>query len=185
MADALEQLGEASAAFTSGRYRPAIKRALLAKELAPRDATVREVLGLSSYRAGDWDPALRELRAYRRMTGDTTHIPVEMDVLRALGRPPAVVTAWEELQNRGGTPAVMKEGKVVFGSHLIDQGQVQEAFDLVRPTRITANPFEEDRRLWYVAARAAALLGNIDEAKAKAQKEGKIIFTYFTRSYAH
>jgi tetratricopeptide (TPR) repeat protein len=165
VADALEQLGEAAAAFTAGRYRAALKRALRAKDLAPRDATVREVLGLSAYRCSDWDTALRELRSYRRMAGDTTHLPVEMDVLRALDRDDAVRDAWEELQRRGGSPAVLKEGRVVFASHLIDRGEPRAAWDLTHPDRIPKNPFEEDLRLWYVAARSAALLGDVATAK--------------------
>ena len=40
-----------------------------AKALAPRSASVREVLGLALYRLGRYRDALRELQAYRRMTG--------------------------------------------------------------------------------------------------------------------
>ena len=69
---ALEALGVASAAMADGRYHAAVKHAKKAKNLAPQDATVRETLGLSAYRIGDWDTALSELRAYRRMAGDAT-----------------------------------------------------------------------------------------------------------------
>ncbi len=164
MAGALEALGEASAALADGRYQAALRKARNAKELAPRDATVRETLALAAYRLGDWQTALAELRAYRRMSGETTHLPVEMDALRALGRPEGVEKAWAELQHRKGRPAVMKEGLVVYASHLIDTGRVAEALELTAPSRTGGRVFPEDLRVWYVAARAAALSGRAELA---------------------
>jgi tetratricopeptide (TPR) repeat protein len=165
VARALEALGEAAAAFTEGRYHQAMKWAEQAKGLSSRDATTRELLGLSAYRIGDWSTALRELRTYRRIAGETTHMPVEMDCLRALSRVDDVTEAWAELQRRGGRPGVLKEGKVVYASMLIDEGDIAGARSLVAPRRLKADPFPEDLRLWYVAARAAALEGDAEEAR--------------------
>ena len=161
---ALEALGEASAALADGRFHPAQRFARNAKELSPRDATVREILGLASYRLGDWGTALAELRTYRRLSGESTHLSVEMDVLRAMGRKADVEEAWNELERRGDVPAVLKEGRVVYGSFLIDEGRTAEARRVVTPRLLTNNPYPEDLRLWYVAARAAALEGDYDEA---------------------
>jgi len=165
IADALEALGEASAALGDAKYQKALRHALRAKELAPRDATVREVLALAAYRTGDWKQALRELRTYRRLSGELTHIPVEMDVLRALDKDDDVARAWKLLQDHGARPAVMKEARVVYASHMIDKGEIAEARAIVAPGRLSARPFEEDLRLWYVAARAAALDGDGVEAR--------------------
>ncbi|MFQ5555500.1 MAG: tetratricopeptide repeat protein [Acidimicrobiia bacterium] len=159
VAAALEALGEASASLGDGKYHAAVRHATKAKELAPRDATVRETLGLAAYRVGDWGKALSELRAYRRMSGETTHIPIEMDVLRALKRPADVEKMWVELERRGGRPGVQKEGLVVYASHLIDAGDAERALELTVPERTTGKVFPEDLRIWYVAARAAALAG--------------------------
>lgn len=164
VAGALAALEEAAAAFVQGRLRRALDRAETAKSLSPRDATARELLGLSAYRLGRWEQALQELRTYRRLSGDTTHLPVEMDVLRALRRPDAVEEAWRALNERGASPAVMKEGRVVYGSHLLDRGDARAAWRIVDPKRLSAEPFEEDLRVWYVAARAAAALGDQDAA---------------------
>ncbi len=164
VAGALEDLGEAAAAFTDGRYHQAVRRAERAKQSAPRDATVREILGLAAYRVGDWQTALRELRTYRRFTGETTHLPVEMDVLRALNRDEDVESAWQQLQDLGARPAVTKEGIVVYGSYLADHGRLEEAAKLVMPRRIKDDPFEEDLRVWYVASRVAAMQGNRSRA---------------------
>lgn len=165
VAGALEALGNAVEAFTDGRYHRALDQSRKAKNLAPRDQTVREVLGLSAYRVGDWQTALAELRTYRRLAGDTTHLPIEMDALRALDRPKDVVAAWEELNKRGGSKATLAEGKVVYASHLIDSGDVSAARKLVRPARVSGDPHPAELRVWYVAARAAALDGDPDDAR--------------------
>lgn len=157
---ALEALGEASAALADGRFHVAVKQGRRAKALAPQDATTRETLGIALYRVGDWTSALSELRTYRRMTGDTVHLPVEMDTLRALGRSSDVESAWETLQERGGRPDVMKEGSVVYASHLIDGGDFDAAWKLTQPKGLRQDPREADLRLWYVAARSAALRGD-------------------------
>jgi len=162
---ALEELGEASNAMAEARYHDAARHAKKAKDLSPQDATVRETLGLASYRVGDWDTALAELRAYRRMAGDDQHLPVEMDVHRALGRDRDVEKIWELLNEADLHPKVWKEGKVVYGSYLIDQGRPKEAWDITGPKRVGPDAYEADLRVWYVAARAAALSGETDTAR--------------------
>jgi hypothetical protein len=165
IAPALEALGEASAAMIDGRYHAAVKDARRAKNLSPQDSTIRETLGLSAYRVGDWDTALSELRAYRRMAGDASHLPIEMDVLRAKGRGKDVKAAWETLQKADVPPAVWKEGKVVYGSYLLDEGDAEGAWDLTGPERVGPNAKESDLRVWYIAARAAASNGDVDTAR--------------------
>lgn len=162
---ALAALAAASEAFADGQYHVAVRKAEHAKDLASRDVTVREILGLSAYRVGNWQTALRELRTYRRLSGETTHMPVEMDALRALDRPEDVEAAWLEFRKLGGGPAVKKEARVVYASHLIDEGDLAGAAALAGSPKRTADPWPEDLRLWYVAARIAALQG--DRAKAR------------------
>lgn len=161
---ALEALGDASEALADGAYHKALKRARAAKDLAPRDATVRETMGLAAYRLGDWQTALFELRTFRRLAGETTHVPVEIDALRALGRDRDVESTWRMLLDRGGKPAVMKEGRVVYASYLIDREELDQAWELVAPKRLGGQPFPEDLRLLYVAARIAALRGDTETA---------------------
>lgn len=161
---ALEALGEAATDLTEGRFEGALRHAREAKKLAPRDATVRETLGLAAYRVGDWATSLSELRTYRRLSGDVAHLPVEMDVLRALGRGPDVEEAWSRFQELEPGSAEMKEGLVVFASFLLDEGRVSEAREVVTPRSLKRDPYPEDLRVWYVAARAAAMSGDVQEA---------------------
>jgi hypothetical protein len=165
VAPALEALGAASEALGEGHYQSAVKNGQRAKALSPNDSTVRETIGIAAYRLGDWTTALTELRAYRRMAGETTHLPIEMDILRAQGRDSDVDKAWVELKKRGGHGLVMNEGKVVYGSYLLDKGRAKEAWKIVNPGRIEAAPNEAHLRLYFVAGRVAAALR--DRATAK------------------
>ncbi|MEA2002758.1 MAG: hypothetical protein U9N84_12860 [Actinomycetota bacterium] len=162
---ALGALGEAAAAFSEGQYHQAVRKASHAKELASRDSTIREILALSAYRVGDWPTALRELRTYRRLSGETTHMPVEMDVLRALGRTDDVTEVWEDFKRLDGSPAVKKEARVVYASFLIDEDDLDGAATAIGTLKKTTDPWPEDLRLWYVAARLAALRGDKVEAR--------------------
>ena len=158
-------LNTAADAFADGRYRFARDKLVEAKALSSRASAIRELLGLSAYRSGLWQEALRELRTFRRLAGDTTHMAVEMDALRALDRPEEVHKTWHELQRLGSSPAAMKEGRVVYGAFLLDQGDPRAAWAVTEPKRITKEPFEEDLRQWYVAARAAVELGDTGTAR--------------------
>jgi tetratricopeptide (TPR) repeat protein len=165
LAEAGERLLAAAQSFAAGRHGKAVRHAEVAKELSPRDATVREVLGLAAYRMGRWDVALRELRTFRRLTGETTHLPVEIDVLRALERPDDVERAWQLMQRLGGDRSTRDEAKVVYGSFLLDRDEPRRAWEVANPKRIGADPRDSEVRVWYVAARAAARLGDAATAR--------------------
>jgi hypothetical protein len=165
IAPALEELGAASEALADGNYQATVRHGNRAKALSPSDSTIRETIGIAAYRLGDWKVALTELRAYRRMAGETTHLPIEMDVLRAQGRKRDVEQAWQELQKRGGHGLVMNEGKVVYASFLLDEDRAPEAWKIVKPGRIEQDPNEGHLRLYFVAARTAAALGDLQAAR--------------------
>ncbi|MBR5950788.1 MAG: hypothetical protein IKZ87_05070, partial [Actinomycetaceae bacterium] len=64
----------------------AFEHAQAAYRHAARIDIVREALGLTSYLTGRYSQALRELRTYRRMTDDYSHVAIEADSERGLGR---------------------------------------------------------------------------------------------------
>lgn len=160
----MQSLESAAEAFAAGRYGKAVEHAERAKQASPSNATVREILALSLYRLGRWRDALKELRGFRRVAGETTHMPVEMDCLRALDRPDDVEKVWDELKHLGGRPDTFREARVVYGSHLLDRGKAREAWQIVNPKRLEENPHESELRQWYVAARVATHLGDTDAA---------------------
>ncbi|WP_369257036.1 tetratricopeptide repeat protein [Geodermatophilus amargosae] len=65
----------------------ALAHARAARDRASRIAVVREAVGVAAYHAGDYAEASRELRAYRRMSGDESYRAVLADCERAQGRP--------------------------------------------------------------------------------------------------
>jgi Flp pilus assembly protein TadD len=158
-------LATGAAAYAEDRYREAAAALRRAKELAPRSASIRELLGLALYGAGGWEEALRELRAFRRLTGETIHMAMEMDCLRALGRDGDVEKVWELFLELPSTPAGDDEARVVFASFLLDRGRVAEAWRVIKPGRLIASPTESQLRRWAVAARVAAASGDAGSAR--------------------
>jgi hypothetical protein len=151
--------------FADERYPAALPELRKAKKLAPRSSTVRELLGLSAYRSGAWEEALRELRTFRRITGDLLHMPVEMDCLRALGKGQDVVKTWERLQSHDISPMINHEARVVYASFLLDEGRPLDAWPVIKPGRLVASPSPGEVRRWYVAARVALEAGDKDAAR--------------------
>jgi hypothetical protein len=123
------------------------------------------MLGLSAYHTGQWEEALRELRTFRRLTGDVMHMPVEMDCLRALGRKADVTKTWELLNELDISATVGHEARVVYASFLLDEGKAREAWQVIKPGRLVASPSPGELRRWFVAARVALEAGDKDAAR--------------------
>lgn len=153
-------LSDAASAFADEKFPQARSLLLRAKKMSPRAEAVRELLGLAAYRMGEWEEALRELRTFRRVAGDTSHMPIEMDTLRALGRPGDVHKTYDRYRELGGRPATESEIRVVYGAFLLDEGEPRAAWDLTRPKKLAGNAAPHELRRWYVAARAAAALND-------------------------
>jgi tetratricopeptide (TPR) repeat protein len=161
---AVRQLELGIAHYADERYKRAIDHLGQAKALAPQSSIIRELLGLSAYYAEQWLPALQELRAFRRFTGETMHMPVEMDALRALGRPADVDKTWELFAELGGDRDTQREAAVVYASHLLDQGRIAEAWRIIKPGRLVSPAAESEVRRWFVAARVAMAAGDKEAA---------------------
>lgn len=153
-------LQDAAYGFASGKYRQVIPKLEEAKSLSSRVATIRELLGLSYYRLAQWEQALKEMRAFRRLAGETTHMAVEMDALRALGRREDVEKTWRLFRELGGDTWAKSEAKVVYASFLLEDGRAREAWRIIKPERLVAQAGEHTLREWYVAARVAVALGD-------------------------
>ena len=164
LATALRVLTEAVDAYGDDEFGAAHRKLTRVKGLSPRASPVRELLGLSAYQLRLWGEALAELRTYRRLTGDTTHMPVEMDALRALDRGSDVEKTWEWFVERGGNRPTEAEARVVYGSYLLDHDLPGEAWRVTRPDRLPQDAKPYELRRWYVAARAALTLGDAETA---------------------
>ena len=158
-------LEEAVASLDRGRLGEAIRSAQEAKALASRSGAIREVLGMALYRRGRYREALRELQAYRRITGRADQNHLIADCHRALGAPEkALPLVREALEARIGAEA-RAEAAVVGGSALADLQRYEEALTLLRRFDRggdAARP--HDLRVWYVTGDVLERAGRNREA---------------------
>lgn len=137
-----------------------------AKRLAPRSGAVREVLGLACYRGERYRDGLRELQAYRRMTGRDDQNHVIADCHRALGAPQKAVPLVRDALRARISPETKAEAVVVGGAALADMKRYDEAVALLRGFRTdadTARPY--DLRVWYVLGDVLERAGRPGEAE--------------------
>jgi tetratricopeptide (TPR) repeat protein len=171
--DALRYAERAVTLIARGNPDAAISEALRAKGLAGRSAGMREILALAYYGAGRWREALREMQAYRRMSGRLDENHIIADCYRALERPDrAIAEAEQGLDESVHVPdEVRAECAVVGASALTDLGRFEQALAFVRrfATRTAVGrPF--DLRVWYVTGDILARLGRRREAASEFAK---------------
>jgi tetratricopeptide (TPR) repeat protein len=105
----------------------ALAHARAARDRASRVAAVREAVGVAAYHAEDYAEAARELRAYRRMSGDAGYRAVLADCERALGRPEvALRLVAEALADKPG-PEETVELRIVESGARLDLGEAAAA----------------------------------------------------------
>jgi tetratricopeptide (TPR) repeat protein len=163
--EAVRLAEEAATALAEGDPRRAERAATKLKALAPRSAAAREVLGLALYRQERFREALRELQAYRRMSGRRDQNHVIADCHRALGAPDKAVAEARDGLAAPVDEAVRAESAIVAGAALADLGRFEEALAVLRsvPTRPeVARP--HDLRLWYVIGDVLERAGRRDQA---------------------
>ena len=161
----LKVIAEGIDDYGNEEFEAARRKLAKAKQLSPRSPSVRELLGLSAYRLERWDEALAEMRAYRRIAGDTSYMPAEMDCLRALGRGADVEKTWARFGELGGNRPAEAEARVVYGAFLLDQDRPAEAWAVTRPSRLPPGAPPYELRRWFIAARAAFEIGDAEAAE--------------------
>jgi len=101
----------------------ALAHARAARDRASRVAAVREAVGVAAYHAEDYAEAARELRAYRRMSGDEGYRAVLADCERALGRPEVALRLVAEALADGPDPEETAELRIVESGARLDLGE--------------------------------------------------------------
>ncbi|HLB61747.1 MAG TPA: tetratricopeptide repeat protein [Actinomycetota bacterium] len=169
--DALSRLSRAVELLERGDPRGAASEGEKAKALAPRAPSVREVLGLALYGQERFAEALREMQAYRRMSGRADQNHIVMDCLRAVGRTERIVPLAEEALRARITNEAKAEAIVVAAAALTDAGRFDEALAFLRRAR-TRDDVGEDwvLRLWYVTADVLERAGRVEEAVREFRK---------------
>ncbi len=165
------QVMEAADAYEGGREREAIKILEKVRDKAPGAVGVRELLGLSYYRAGRYRAARQELVEFARLSRSTDQHPVLMDCYRAERRFQAVDELWEELRAVSPGPALVVEGRIVAAGALADQGEFDKAIRLLdQRARKVRSTSPEDLRLLYALADLHERSGDLPRARALFQR---------------
>jgi tetratricopeptide (TPR) repeat protein len=170
--DVLSRLARAIDRLERDDPRGAVPEAEKAKALAPRSASVREVLGMAYYGVGRWQDALTELKAYKRISGNPDQNHLIADALRGLGRPAEAVPLAEELLRDRRAPNDAKaEAVIVAASALADQGRFPEALAILARAKTrddVAEPYT--LRLWYVRGDILERAGRRSDAATEFRK---------------
>lgn len=150
----------------------ALAHARAARDRASRVAVVREAVGVAAYHAGDYAEAARELRAYRRMSGDHAYRAVLADCERALGRPEVALRLVAEALTESPDAEELAELRLVEAGARRDLGE-EAAARLVLEAALGGRPRPEsltegdDIRLRFAAAYADLLHAQGEEALAR------------------
>lgn len=174
-ARANERLRDAAHAFERERFDESRSLLRPIAEQAPQAASVRELLGLTYYRLGRWSDAVRELEAFRQLTGSTEQHPVLADSYRALKRRTEVEALWDELRESSPSADLVTEGRIVMAGSLADQGKLAAAIALLEKSqRAVKRPEIHHLRQGYALADLYERAGDI----ARARELFKWVLTY-------
>ena len=137
-----------------------------ARAMAGRIGVVREACGLAAYAAGEWNEALADLRAARRITGQAGHLAVLADCERALGRPERALAFADDPDVPSLDQQERVELVIVLSGARRDLGQADAAvLALQDPAKRTSAARPWAARLWYAYADALLHAGRTDEAR--------------------
>ena len=119
----------------------------------PGVASVHELAGLASYRAGRWSQAITELEAARAITPSVALLPVLADCYRALRRWDEVEAIWQEVRTASPAHEIAAETRIVVAGSLADRGDLKAAIKLLSgATRMPKQVRDHHMRQWYVLA---------------------------------
>jgi tetratricopeptide (TPR) repeat protein len=161
----------ASEALAQDRERDAMRLLRPLRKELPDSPSVRELLGLSLYRAGRYREAAEELEEYVAMTGALDEHPPLMDSHRALRHYRRVEELWEELAAASPSAALVTEGRIVLAGSLADRGRLRDAVrTLERRARKPQRVQEHHLRLWYALADLYERTGDVPRARSLFQQ---------------
>lgn len=143
----------------------ALAHARAASGRAGRLAAAREATGLAAYAAQQPEEALRELRAARRLSGDSTHLPLMADCERALGRPERALELARSSEAASLPPALAAEMRIVASGARADLGQLDAAvLELGAADLAAARPQPWHARTYVAQAEALRAAGRGGQA---------------------
>jgi tetratricopeptide (TPR) repeat protein len=103
------------------------EHARAAANRAGRIGVAREFAALAAYQTGRYAEALRELRAYQRLTGKDDHLAITADSMRAIGRTEQAIALAQKAYPTQRDPAERAELAIVLAGARADIGQFDAA----------------------------------------------------------
>lgn len=144
----------------------AYRCARLAKKRASRVGIVREFVGVTAYRAGDYAEAAKELAAARRIMGNDELVPMIADCERAAGRPERALDLIASVPEKGLPIATRVEMRIVAAGARMDLGQPAAAAVLLRGPGLETQATEPwVARLRYAYAESLLATGDVAGAR--------------------
>lgn len=170
----------------------AYQHAMTAAARAGRLAVVRESAGVAAYAAGEFEVALRELRAASRMSGAHDFLPMMADCERGLGRPERALALAASPEVAALDRAGQVEMRIVAAGARRDLGQIEAAVVTLQCRELTSTATADwvarlryayadallaaDRQTealsWFQRAAAADAEGMTDADERVAELEG-------------
>lgn len=142
----------------------ALEHARYARRRASRISSVREANGLTAYQMGEWNEALSELRAARRMGGEP-HVATIADCERALGRPQRALDMSREPEITELSDEQRVELRIVAAGARRDLGQLEAAVVSLQGPELDPQRHEPwSARLFYAYADNLLAAGRTQEA---------------------
>jgi tetratricopeptide (TPR) repeat protein len=145
--------------------KTAYQHTLAARARAARIAVVREACGEAAYHAGEYAEALAELRAAKRMNGNTEYLPVMADCERALGRPERALALAQNPSVANLEDALKAEMTIVEAGARRDLGELDAALRTLEQAPLRSRSRADwVVRLRYAYADTLAAAGRTEEA---------------------
>ncbi|MBA8824270.1 hypothetical protein FHX42_001617 [Saccharopolyspora lacisalsi] len=143
----------------------ALTHARYARKRASRAPSVREAAGLAAYRSGEWNEALSELRASRRMGGGSGHLAIMADCERALGRPERAIDLGRSPETAELSQQEAVELRIVTAGARRDLGQVEASVVSLQTAELDPQRQESwSARLFYAYADNLLAAERVQEA---------------------
>ena len=160
----------ADQALMAGDLAAAREFTKAAKARAGRVAVVREAAGTTAYLDGDYEAAMADLKAARRMSGSDECLPMIADCERGLGKPQKAVALVKEgldalAARKHRDPELKVELLLVGAGARADMGQIEAGVVMLHVPELKALPAGSVRaRLQYAYADLLERAGREREA---------------------
>jgi tetratricopeptide (TPR) repeat protein len=142
------------------------KHVISAARRAGRIAVVRESLAITAYAVGDFALALRELRTYRRISGNNDQLALMVDSERGVGRPDRALELGRSVERSTLPVPVQVSLAIAMSGARLDLGQPEAALtELEIPQLNPDTAFSYSPDLFSAYADVLQELGRSDEAE--------------------